>query len=227
MPTRAADVSTPILPVMLNSRALLVSIVVWVAASAARAQPSVEFIAATAAHESAAHAYRSIWEQDGERIVAALEARTCMPFTEPAVAAVIGDDVSHSGGPEHPMGLRASYDLDVKRATLVHELGHRHLWQLAERLTDVDGHRTLYLILERVWADVWGEEFAAARVRGEATWRASYDYAAAWEWARSLTIDERGVLWNRLLALNAKGYCYAIYVDPNASQGRPLTSSTP
>ena len=87
--------------------------------------------------------HRTIWAQDGARIVAALEARTCMPFPESAVAAFIGDDVSHSGGPEHPMGLRASYDLDVKRATLVHELGHRHLWQLAERHDDVDGHKTL------------------------------------------------------------------------------------
>jgi hypothetical protein len=213
---------------MPTRRALLVSIVVSLAASAAHAQPAVDFIAATAAHESAARAYRSIWERDGERIVAALEARTCMRFAEPAVAAVIGDDVSHSGGPEHPMGLRASYDLDVKRATLVHELGHRHLWQLAERLTGVDGHRTLYLILDRVWADVWGEHFAAERVRGEATWRASYDYAAAWEWARGLTIDERGMLWNRLLALNAKGYCAAVYAEPDASAPRQsLTSLTP
>ena len=46
-----------------------------------------------------------------------------MRFPEAAVAALIGDDVSDSGGPEHPMSLRASYDLDVKRATLVHELG--------------------------------------------------------------------------------------------------------
>jgi hypothetical protein len=207
---------------------VLVPLAAFIAVSAARAEPSVDFIAASAAHESAARAYRAIWEQDGARIVAALEARTCMRFAEPAVAAVIGDDVSHSGGPEHPMGLRASYDLDVKRATLVHELGHRHLWQLAERLTGIDGHRTLYLILDRVWADVWGEEFAAERVRGEATWQASYDYAAAWEWARALTIDERGMLWNRLLALNAKGYCTAVYREPNATAQRPsLTSLTP
>jgi hypothetical protein len=88
------------------------------------------------------------------------------------------------------------------------------LWQLPERLPGVDGHRSLYLILERVWADVWGEEFAAARVRGEAAWRASYDYAAAWAWTRELTIDQRGFLWNRLLAMNAKRYCHAVYIEP-------------
>ena len=199
---------------MLKAHTVLVPIVAWLAAAASHAQPSVDFIASTAAHESAARAYRAIWEQDGARIIAALEARTCMRFPEAGVGALVGDNVSDSGGPEHPMSLRASYDLDVKRATLVHELGHRHLWQLVERLDDLDGHRTLYLILERVWADVWGTEFAAARVRGESSWQASYDYAAAWAWARSLTIDERGVLWNRLLTLNAKPYCSNIYAAP-------------
>ena len=194
---------------------------------AAHGQVTVDFIASTAAHESAARTYRAIWEQDGSRIVAALEARTCMHFPEAAVAALIGDETSNSGGPEHPMGLRASYDLDVKRATLVHELGHRHLWQLTNRLDDLDGHRTLYLILERVWADVWGEKFAAERVQTESTWQAEYDYAAAWSWARALTVDQRGVLWNRLLAMNAKPYCYTIYVEPKLAGERQQASLTP
>jgi hypothetical protein len=213
---------------MQETHRALVPMVAWLAAAAAHAQPTVDFIASTSAHESAARAYRAIWQQDGARIIAALEARTCMRFSETAVAALVGDNVSDSGGPEHPMSLRASYDLDVKRATLVHELGHRHLWQLAERLDSVDGHRTLYLILERVWADVWGDAFATARVRGESSWQASYDYAAAWAWARALTTDQRGVLWNRLLTLNGKPYCYNVYVEPKtAAAQRSRAPSTP
>lgn len=199
---------------MTMRRARFAAVLLCSATAAAQAQTSVDFVASSAAHEHAARAYRSIWEQDGERIVAALEARTCMPFQETSLAAVIDDAVSHSGGPEHPMGLRASYDLDVKRATLVHELGHRHLWQLTERLDDVDGHQTLYLILDRVWADVWGEEFAAERIEGESTWAASYDYAAAWDWARKMTLDERSRLWNRLLAMNGRHYCHALIIEP-------------
>ena len=206
---------------------LAVTLLAWLAGGIASAQPAVEFVASSAAHEHAARAYRAIWEQDGARIVAALEARTCMPFAEKAVAAVVADAVSHSGGPEHPMGLRASYDLDVKRSTLVHELGHRHLWQLAERLDDVDGHRTLYLILERVWADVWGQDFAAARVQGESTWRASYDYGAAWKWARELTVDERSRLWNRLLAMNGRHYCHALLTEPARRGGTAVTATQP
>ena len=100
------------------------------------------------------------------------------------------------------MRLRASYAPEVKRSTLVHELGHRHLWQLEERLEDVDGHQTLYLFLDRVWQDVWGTEFAVDRMRTESEWRANYDYAAAWDWASSLDDAERNSLWNRLLELN-------------------------
>jgi hypothetical protein len=205
-------------------RAIGLLVCLTAATTAGHAQPAIEFVAATAAHEGATRAYRSIWDQDGPRIVAALEARTCMRFPEPAVAALVDDATSHSGGPEHPMGLRASYDLDVKRSTLVHELAHRHLWQLTERLDTLDGHRTLYLVLDRVWADVWGEPFAAERIRTESTWHAEYDYAAAWGWASALTIDERSALWNRLLAMNGRPYCYAFIIDPAQTSTTASTS---
>ncbi len=169
---------------------------------AATAQIELEFIPATPAHNPAARVYSAIWTEHGRRIVAALEARTCLPFAERRVAATIDDAVSHSGGPEHPMRLRATYPVAIKQATLVHELAHRHLWQLEERLDDIDGHETLYLVLDRVWADVWGEDFAAARIRDESAWRSRYDYSAAWTWARSLDAGQRAALWRRLLRLN-------------------------
>ena len=67
--------------------------------------------------------------------MAAFETVTCLPFTESTVPAVVAEDVSHSGGPEHAMQLRASYSRAVKESTLVHELGHRHLWQLTHGST--------------------------------------------------------------------------------------------
>lgn len=173
-----------------------------IVASAAHADVDFDFIPSSAAHRYAVRAYQAIWDEYGERIVAALETRTCLPFPELKVSAVVADGVSHSGGPEHPMRLRASYARNVKRSTLVHELGHRHLWQLVERMDDVDGHMTLYLVLDRVWADVWGQDFAEQRVRDESGWDANYDYAAAWTWARSLPSEQRARLWNRLLRLN-------------------------
>jgi len=165
----------------------------------------VEFMPLSAADQWDARTYRAIWGEFGARIIAAFETVTCLPFSEPHVRAIVAEDVSHSGGPEHPMQLRASYIRAVKQATLVHELGHRHLWQLAERLDGIDGHMTLYLILDAVWTQVWGTAFATARIEGESSWDASYDYRNAWQWARSLTPGERARLWDELLARNGFG----------------------
>lgn len=162
----------------------------------------VEFVALSPADQWDTRTYRAIWDEFGGRIVAAFETVTCLPFAEPRIPAIVADDVSHSGGPEHPMQLRATYARAVKQATLVHELGHRHLWQLAERLDGIDGHMTLYLVLDRVWAHVWGEDFAAQRIETESQWLASYDYGKAWQWARALGRAERARLWNQLLAKN-------------------------
>ena len=175
----------------------------------------VEFVALSAADQWDTRTYRAIWAEYGERIVAAFETVTCLPFAESLVPAIVAEDVSHSGGPAHPMQLRASYARAVKQATLVHELGHRHLWQLAERLDGIDGHMTLYLVLDEVWARVWGEAFAASRIQSESAWLASYDYAKAWQWATELKRDERAKLWNELLARNGfPGDC-------NGLVGRP------
>ena len=167
----------------------------------------VEFVPLSPADQWDTRTYRAIWDEFGDRIVAAFETVTCLPFLEPRVGAVVADDVSHSGGPEHPMQLRATYARAVKQATLVHELGHRHLWQLANRLDGVDGHQTLYLVLDRVWAQVWGEDFAAQRIATESAWLASYDYGQAWRWAQSLSRSERARLWDELLARNGLPAC--------------------
>ncbi|MCY3730810.1 MAG: hypothetical protein OXF98_05660 [Rhodospirillaceae bacterium] len=175
-------------------------VVALACSGAVRAQVQVVFVPATWIDKWDTGTYRGIWDEYGERIVTALEARTCMPFPEAFVVAVVAEAVSHSGGPEHAMRLRASYPRSIKQSTLVHELGHRHLWQLEERLDDVDGHMTLSLFLDRVWADVWGEAFADERVQGESDW--GEPYAHAWAWVHSLAPRERERLWNRLLVMN-------------------------
>ncbi|HUQ53556.1 MAG TPA: hypothetical protein VM692_15120 [Gammaproteobacteria bacterium] len=167
----------------------------------------VEFAASSPADQWDTRTYRAIWNEYGGRIFAAFEAVTCLPFVEPHVAATVANDVSHSGGPEHPMQLRATYARAVKQATLVHELGHRHLWQLTQRLDGVDGHMTLFLVLDRVWAEVWGEDFAEQQIRVESNWEASYDYGKAWQWARGLGKNERARLWDQLLAKNGLAGC--------------------
>jgi hypothetical protein len=181
----------------------IVSIAALLLAGAAQAQVEVVFMPLSRADTYDTGTYRAIWDEYGERIITALEQRTCLPFSEPYVSATVAEATSNSGGPEHAMRLRASYRRAVKQSTLVHELGHRHLWQLEQRLDDIDGHMTLYLILDRVWADVWGEEFAEQRIRGEASW--DEDYEAAWAWSQSLAPQERAQMWNSLLRMNGFG----------------------
>jgi len=183
----------------------IVTVVVSLLAGTAQAQVDAVFIASSSKSEYDASVYRAIWDDYGERIVEALQTRTCMPFPESNVSAIVAEAVSNSGGPEHPMRLRASYARRIKQSTLVHELGHRHLWQLVERLDDVDGHMTLFLVLDHVWADVWGEEFAEDRVRGESGWHERY--ADAWTWVRSLKSERRAELWDQLLIMNGFNSC--------------------
>ena len=166
----------------------------------ATAQVHVVFTPSTLADEYDTRVHREIWDEYGQRLIDALEAHSCMRFSEPTVMATVADSTINSGGPDHPMRLRRTYIRSEKESTLAHELGHRHLWQLEERLDDIDGHMTLYLILDRVWTDVWGEEFAEERIRGESGW--DEDYENAWEWARSLTSNDRDQLWRQLLVMN-------------------------
>ncbi len=194
----------------------------WLTTATAHATVEFDFIPYSAAHRQAAETYRRIWNEYGQRIIEAFESRTCLRFAERSVTAVIADGVSHSGGPAHPMQLRASYRDDMKKATLVHELGHRHLWQLAERPQELDGHQTLFLVLDLVWADIWGAEFALAGVEGESGWRAAYDYAATWAWARSLTPLQRADLWSRLMRMNGFDEpCAGISTSPEARTAGP------
>ena len=173
--------------------------------SSASAQIQAVFTATGIGVEYAARMYREIWDEDGQDIIDVLETRSCLPFEEPVVEAIVTEDTSNSGGPEHPMTLRASYVREVKQSTLVHELGHRHLWKLEERLDEVDGHMTLFLILDRVWADLWGTDFAEEAVAKETGWHRRY--AEAWSWARSLSSTEKSGLWNQILSLNGFGIC--------------------
>jgi hypothetical protein len=92
---------------------------------------------------------------------------------------------------DSPMYLRASYPADVKKATLVHEHGHRLIAQLRTRPADLDEHRVLDLFLYDVWESLWGRELADQQVTFESGLRGLYDDETAWKWALSLSKAER------------------------------------
>ena len=83
--------------------------------------------------EEAAEAYRRLWIDEGSKIIEAMERVSGLTFREKDVKAVIFEGPSYSGSGDQPMYLRASYPADVKKATLVHEHGHRLIAQLTDR----------------------------------------------------------------------------------------------
>jgi hypothetical protein len=139
----------------------------------------------------AAEAYRRLWVGEGSKIIDAMERSSGLTFLETHVKAVIFEGTSRSGIGDLPMYLRASYPADVKKATLVHEHGHRLIAQLRSRPADLDEHRVLFLFLYDVWESLWGKEFADAQVRFDSGLTGLYDYETAWKWALSLSQEQR------------------------------------
>jgi hypothetical protein len=149
----------------------------------------IEFTAEEPRFEEAAAEYRALWREDGVRVVAEMEKATGLMFEPGPVRAIVYEGISMSGFKERPMRLRASYPRDSKRATLVHELGHRlqgHLFRKGE-----EDHPTLFLYLYDVWVRLYGKEFADAQVAVEGGRTGYYDYEGAWKQALSLSPEAR------------------------------------
>jgi hypothetical protein len=153
---------------------------------------------------AAAAEYRRVWAGEGSRIVEAMERATALTFLETHVNAVIYEGVSSSGVGDVPMQLRASNPPDVKKATLVHEHGHRLIAQLRNRPAGLDEHRVLFLFLYDVWESLWGKAFADQQVKVESGRRGLYDYETAWKWALSLSKDQRASRFAEIVRANPR-----------------------
>ncbi len=139
----------------------------------------------------AADEYDRIWRADGKRIALAIENATRLKFKETSVAVTVFEGVSRS----NPMQLRASYDANTKKATLVHELLHRiseeYMLKLPIKGEDLTLglHKQIDLLLYDVWIELYGREFADTQVQNESS--RTPTYKEAWKWALSLSPGER------------------------------------
>jgi hypothetical protein len=97
------------------------------------------------------------------------------------------------------MRLRASYPPTTKRATLIHELGHRHLARIGDPPETLDSHGALFLILYDAWVDLYGEEFANQQVEVESNRRGRYDYASAWASTLKMSREQRQATFAELV----------------------------
>lgn len=153
------------------------------------------FTAASDSFRGAVRQYDSLWAADGARMVRALEGAARLSFADigdTVIRATVLEAASSSGFRERPMVLRASYPVATKKATLMHELGHRlesNLFRASE-----DDHPFLFLWLYEAWADIYGADFAQEQVAVEKRRRGVYP--AAWDAALRLSAVERAARWD-------------------------------
>jgi hypothetical protein len=157
----------------------------------------LEFVPQEPAFSEPVKQYEAIWESEGERIVNALEAATGLRLEAGPIRAIVCECVSFSGYRETPMQLRASYPDATKRGTLVHELSHRLISDVAPE--SIDQHQVIFLFVYDVWVELWGKEFADGQVVVESGRRGLYDYESAWREALALGAAGRRERWRALL----------------------------
>jgi hypothetical protein len=167
----------------------------------AQSRVRITFAAQCDSFASAAREYEQLWAREGPKIVHAMEevsglAFVNATFADTAITAVILEAPSNSGFRESPMHLRASYPLDTKRATLIHELGHRLQSGLFRR--EEEEHGPLFLWLYDVWVRLYGRDFADRQVAVEK--RRGGPYPAAWDAALALSPVQRATRWQQLVA---------------------------
>ena len=160
----------------------------------------VAFEAESAKFAAATEEYQRLWSVEHERIVSTMEAVSRLrfdspPYADTAIRAVVFEGISFSGHREVPMKLRASYPTNTKRATLVHELGHRLQTGVAPR--GEDEHEVLFLWLYDVWVRLYGRQFADSQVAVERA--RGGPYPRAWSAALSLTVSERQAKFHRMV----------------------------
>lgn len=164
------------------------------------ATPRVSFVPVEPRFAAGAADYARIWESDGTRIVAALEAATGLSMADVPVEAIVSEGRPMASYDGRLIRLRAGYLDEYKKATLVHELGHRIAFGFGRR-HGLDDHRLLYLFLYDVWADLYGPAFAERMVAIERRIPGPGDYDAAWTWALGQSREARR---QRLAALRAE-----------------------
>ncbi len=137
--------------------------------------------------EKAVRGYNEIWKAEGERIIAAIEKISGIPFEEKSIDVIVYEGISYSGENRNsPMKLRASYTPDVKKATIIHELCHRLLFDHPRA-----SHYIIDLILYDIWEELYGKEFADHQVEVEKKRTGKEDYTTPWNMALSKSKEER------------------------------------
>jgi hypothetical protein len=172
-----------------------------VATAPTPARIHITFVPQADSFTAAAREYERLWVAEGPRIVQAMERVSGLTFVssvyaDTLITANVLERASNSGYRESPMQLRASYPFDTKRATLIHELGHRLQSGLFRR--EEEEHGWLFLWIYDVWVSLYGQTFADAQVIVERA--RGGPYPKTWDEAMALTPGQRAAKWQAKVA---------------------------
>ncbi len=154
----------------------------------------LEFIPESGQFLTATEEYKTLWESESKKIMSGMEEVSGLKFPNSKIQAVVYEGISSLNWDDegnYSLKLRGSYPVEVKKGTLIHELGHRLIAQITERPADMDEHRILFLILYDIWSKIYGQEFADEMVKIEKARKGVYDYVSAWNWALAFSWQER------------------------------------
>lgn len=157
------------------------------------AAPPLKFSPIRPDFAPSAAVYRVRWQEEGARIAAALERAAGLSFPVQPIEVLIRDGAPMTSLDGRTIRLRAGYPINVWRATMTHELGHRLAIGLGRR-AGIDDHRALYLFYYDAMVELYGQEFADRVVGFERRIPGPYDYDAAWTWALAMTRAQRQAL---------------------------------
>lgn len=162
----------------------------FVSTAAAQSSMQLVFTPESDKFAEATKEYQTIWSGEGRKMVEAMERISGLKFKDTDIKVIVYEGVSNSGFRDSPMKMRASYPLNIKKATLIHELGHRLIAGLP-KTGEIDEHRALFLVLYDIWEKLYGQDFADQAVEAEKQRKGLYDYESAWKWALSQSQKER------------------------------------
>ena len=138
------------------------------------AAPPLSFVPLAPGDAEGASEYRRLWEAEGSRIVAALEATAGVEFPQAPIEVLVRDGPPMTAYDGRTIRLRANCSPRCRLGTFTHELGHRLALELP-RAEGVDDHRLLYLFLSDAWSDLYGRDFADRMVAMERRIPGPYD----------------------------------------------------
>ncbi len=175
---------------MASARNFAAAAILVVATPAVAASPPLTFQPVAPRFTEAADQYRALWDQEGDRIVEALERAAGFSFPSTPIEVLVTDSATMTSLDGRTIRMRPGYGRNFAKATLAHEMGHRLALALP-RTAEIDDHRVLYLFLYDAWTDLYGRDFADRMVEIERGFHTHYDYDAAWTWALSMTHAQR------------------------------------